>query len=328
MLAHSLSIYLKLLDYPDKTRKLHLKPTPYTGGIAILIINIFLIKLNIYDTEIKNLIIFSSTIVLLGFLDDKYTLEVLTRVLFQIASIFLVVNQGFLISNLGQIFSIHALTLGTFSILFTIICVAIVINAFNYIDGIDGLAASLFVNSIFVTAIFVYLEHNYIENVTQMLFIISIPVIVFFLFNVSFLRLPKLFLGDNGSLLLGFTLSFLLIYLCQNKELIASGLIIWVVGLVFFDFFSTNILRIIKKKSIFVGGQDHLHYFLNEKIGFAKTIIFMNILNVLLSSYGYFIWKLYGDLFSIINFTIFAFIYLFILNKIAIKKYPRVLKKF
>ena len=218
---------LKLLDYPNRNRKLHLQPTPYTGGVAILIINILLIKFTNYDIQIKNLIIVSSAIVLLGFLDDKYNLQVPLRVFFQVACIFLIIQQGFLVTNLGKMFSNQEISLGAFSIIFTIICVAIIINGFNYLDGIDGLASSLFINSLMITGIFLCLQQNFLQDIKEILIFISIPVITFFLFNIRFFKLPKLFLGDNGSLLLGYFLSFILIYLSQNKGLIEPSLIIW-----------------------------------------------------------------------------------------------------
>ena len=64
---------IKLLDYPNNFRKFHTEPTPYTGGVAIFIINILIIKIigANNDVEINNLLIFSSSIVLLGFIDDR-----------------------------------------------------------------------------------------------------------------------------------------------------------------------------------------------------------------------------------------------------------------
>lgn len=315
-----ISIHLKLLDYPNRNRKLHLQPTPYTGGIAILIINILLIKITNYDIQIKNLIILSSAIVLLGFLDDKYNLQVPIRVFFQVACIFLIIKQGFLITNLGKIFFAQEISLGAFSVIFTIICVAIIMNGFNYLDGIDGLAASLFLNSLMLTGIFLYLQQNFLHDIKEILIFISIPVITFFLFNIKFLRLPKLFLGDNGSLLIGTVLSFLLIYISQTKKLIEPGLIIWIVGLIFFDFFATNISRINKKKTAFTPGTDHLHFFFKKKIGLYKTLLLFNFLNIILAFYGYVIWYSFGNLFSLMNFIIFAIIYLILLNKINFKK--------
>ena len=316
-----LSQKMKLLDYPNNSRKLHLEPTPYTGGIAILIINILVIKImGNYDIQIKNLLIFSSLIVLLGFIDDKYTLRVPTRVILQITFIFLIIQQGFMITNLGEIFADKELYLGPFSILFTIISVAIITNGINYIDGIDGLASSLFLNSIYIMIIYILLDHGYQKNVIELLISISIPALIFFLFNNNLFKLPKLFLGDNGSLLLGFTLSFLLIYLAQNKNLIESGQVIWIVSLIFFDFFSTNISRIIKNKSFFNAGVDHLHFFLKQKIGLTKTLFLMNLINIFLGFYGYAIWYFFGNLISIINFIIFSIIYLFLLNKINFNK--------
>ena len=314
------SRHLKLLDYPNRNRKFHLQPTPYTGGIAILIINILLIKIINYDIQIKNLIIFSSTIVLLGFLDDKYNLQVPSRVFFQVVCIFLIIQQGFLVTNLGKIFSNQEISLGTFSVIFTIICVAIIINGLNYLDGIDGLASSLFINSLIITGIFLCLQQKLFQDIKEILIFISIPVITFILFNLRFLKLPKLFLGDNGSLLIGIMLSFLLIYISQTKKLIEPVLIIWVVGLIFFDFFSTNISRFLKKKTVFTPGTDHLHFFLRKKIGLYKTLFLFNFLNILIAFYGYTIWYFFGNLFSLISFIIFAITYLFLINKINFNK--------
>jgi len=319
-IIYGISKNLKLLDYPNRSRKLHLKPTPYTGGVAILIINILLIKITNYDIQIKNLIILSSTIVLLGFLDDKYNLQVPLRVFFQVACIFLIIQQGFFVTNLGKIFSIQEISLGTFSVIFTIICVAIIMNGFNYLDGIDGLASSLFLNSLMLTGIFLFLQQSFLHDIKEILVLISIPVITFFLFNIKFLKLPKLFLGDNGSLLIGAILSFLLIYISQNKKLLEPALIIWVVGFIFFDFFSTNISRILKKKTAFIPGTDHLHFFLKKKIGLCKTLFLLNFLNILISFYGYIIWFFFGNLFSLINFIICAISYLILFNKINFKK--------
>lgn len=245
---------IKLLDYPNNFRKFHTVPTPYTGGVAIFIINILIIKIigANNDVEINNLLIFSSSIVLLGFIDDKYNLHVSTRVILQIAVIFLVMQQGFIITNLGKIFTAEDIYLGSFSILFTIISVAIITNGINYIDGIDGIASSLFINSILIIIVYIFLDHGNQKNVIEMLISISIPVFIFFFFNNNLFKLPKLFLGDNGSLFLGFILSFLLIHLTQNIKLIESGQVIWIISLIFFDFFSTNVSRIMKKKSFFL----------------------------------------------------------------------------
>jgi hypothetical protein len=108
--------------------------------------------------------------------------------------------------------------------------------------------------------------------------------------------------------------------LAQNKNLIESGQVIWIVSLIFFDFFSTNISRIIKNKSFFNAGVDHLHFFLKQKIGLTKTLFLMNLINIFLGFYGYAIWYFFGNLISIINFIIFSIIYLFLLNKINFNK--------
>ena len=90
------------------------------------------------------------------------------------------------------------------------------------------------------------------------------PICIFLCFNYALFRLPKLFLGDSGSLLLGFIISFVLIYFA-NQKITHPILLAWSVSIFVYEFLAINLIRLKNKKSIFKAGQDHLHHILIKK---------------------------------------------------------------
>ena len=134
----------------------------------------------------------------------------------------------------------------------------LIFNSFNYFDGMDGV---LSFSSISVLLILFFLFPN--ENFNFFLILITIPLIIFLCFNFSLFNLPKMFLGDSGSLLLGFIISFILIYL-SKKSLIHPILLAWSVVIFVYEFLSVNIIRIFYNREIFKAGNDHLHYEIKE----------------------------------------------------------------
>ena len=136
---------------------------------------------------------------------------------------------------------------------------------------------------------------------------------------MSFFKLPKLFLGDSGSLLLGFIVSFLLIYFA-NQNFIHPILLAWSVVIFVYEFLSINIIRLKNKQSPFKAGTDHLHHILFEK---TKSIISANLimffLNIALFLIGYISFLLFNELVSLILFITLSAVFLFLRNLFAIK---------
>ena len=145
---------------------------------------------------------------LIGLLDDKYSLNVGGKLSLQIIPIvYLIIFENLSLTSIGD-YNYFNLELGNFKIPFTLLCVLFLTNSFNYFDGLDGtLSFALFS----VLLILYFLIPNEIIHVY--LITIFMPLVLFLFFNFSLFKLPKLFLGDSGSLLLGFVISFLLIYL-------------------------------------------------------------------------------------------------------------------
>jgi UDP-GlcNAc:undecaprenyl-phosphate GlcNAc-1-phosphate transferase len=310
-----ISYKLKLLDLPNK-RKIHAKPTAFTGGLAISVSYLIAIQLFYITSKDLNLILSIGFLVaIIGFIDDKYNLNTGGKLSLQIIPIFyLIVYENLSLQEIGD-YDYFKLILGSFSIPFSVLCVLFLINAFNYIDGVDG---TLSFTSISVLVILYFLTSD--NNIQLFLITILIPICIFIFFNFSFLNLPKLFLGDSGSLLLGFIISFTLIYFA-NQKISHPILLAWSVSIFVYEFLSINIIRLKNKKKLFVAGQDHLHHILFKK---TKSIFLTNLviffINITFFIIGFFSYRNINELFSLILF-ILCFVLFFILrNKYTVNK--------
>jgi UDP-GlcNAc:undecaprenyl-phosphate/decaprenyl-phosphate GlcNAc-1-phosphate transferase len=303
-----ISYKLDLVDLPNK-RSVHLKPTAYTGGLALCLIYIIALFLFDFSSQKLNLILSISFLVgIVGFVDDKYNLNVGGKLSLQIIPIiYLVILENLSLSQIGD-YNYFKLELNSFSIPFTLLSILFLINSFNYFDGLDGL---LGYTTISVLSILIFLLPN--ENFRIFLIIILIPLLFFLFFNFSIFKLPKLFLGDSGSLLLGFIIAFTLIFIAVEK-LVHPILLAFSVSIFVYEFLSINLIRLKNKKNVFVAGQDHLHHYLfrNTKSIF-KTNLFISLLNIILFIIGYTSFLLISPLASLIIF-VFLFLFYFILR--------------
>ena len=308
-LCGKVSYKLNLLDHPNK-RKIHTNATAYTGGFAISIILIFSIFLfTVSDKNLNIILSIAFLISIIGLIDDKYNLDVSSKLSLQIIPIFyLVVFENLALQQIGD-YNYFKVELGSFVIPFTLMCVLLLINAFNYFDGIDG---TLGFTSISVLIILYFLIPN--QNFQLFLILILIPFAMFLCFNFSLFKLPKLFLGDSGSLLIGFVIAFVLIYLA-NQNLTHPILLAWSVVIFVYEFLSINLIRLKNKKDPLKAGQDHLHHLLlNNTKSIFLTNFFISIMNIILFIIGYLSFLLISPLISLILFITFFLIFLILRN--------------
>ena len=309
-----ISYKLNLVDLPSK-RKIHTKAISYTGGIAISVILVLsILLLEISENNLNNILSIAFLISIIGLIDDKYNLNVGGKLSLQIIPIlFLIIFENLTLNQLGD-YNYFKLELGTFKIPFTLICVLFLINSFNYFDGLDGV---LSFTTISVLAILYFLTSN--QNSQLFLIIILIPISIFLCFNFSLLRLPKMFLGDSGSLLLGFIISFLLIYFA-NQNLIHPILLAWSIAIFVYEFLSINIIRLRDKRNLFKAGQDHIHNILFKKTkSVFLTNFFITLTNIILFIIGYLSFVLISPLTSLILFIALFFIFLILRNQYSMK---------
>ena len=204
----------KLLDRPDRIRKLHKKPTPILGGImafsSFLVINLYIIFLN--DLNKTSFIIFACCLscLTLGLIDDVKRVSYKYKFLILIAIFYLFTSLD---SNL-RINKIYFATLNEnfyldyLSIPFTILCLLLLTNAINLIDGIDGLC-------ILISIIFITWLINTFQNIEPLYIVMIISLIYILYLNLN----KNIFLGDSGSLFLGCLIG-LNIILNYNQEIL------------------------------------------------------------------------------------------------------------
>ena len=310
-----ISYKLNLIDLPNK-RKIHTKGTIFTGGIALstaLVISIFLTDILSHNLNLILSIGFLMSII--GFIDDKFNLNVGGKLSLQIIPIFyLIINQNLYLNHLGD-YHYFKLDLGAFALPFTLISILFLINAFNYFDGMDGTLSFI---TISVLVILLFLNSS--KDLQYFLIIILISLIIFLFFNFSIFKLPKTFLGDSGSLLIGFIVSFILIYIA-NKNLVHPILLAWSVVIFVYEFLSINLIRLKNKKNPFKPGQDHLHHVLFDK---TKSIFLTNFfiisMNIVLFSIGFLSFSLINPLVSLILYPFMFIIFLIFRNKYSKNK--------
>ena len=299
-----LSYKLNLLDIPNK-RKKHSKPIAYTGGIILSFIYVgAIILFSVKIGDLNSIVAIGFLISIVGFIDDKYQLNIGSKLSLQIIPIiYLIILENLNLNQLGE-YDHFILELNSFSIPFTLIAVIFIINSFNYFDGLDG---TLSFTTISVIFILYFLSSD--QDIKLFLITILLPLLIFVCFNFSILKLPKLFLGDSGSLMLGFIIAFTLIHLA-NQNIVHPIILAWSISIFVYEFLSINLIRLQDNRNIFKAGEDHLHHILFKR---NKSIFFTNIListiNILFFIIGFLSFKFVNSFTSLILFVFFFIIF-------------------
>jgi UDP-GlcNAc:undecaprenyl-phosphate GlcNAc-1-phosphate transferase len=252
---------LGLVDEPIG-RKTHSGMVPLTGGVAIY--GAVIIASLITDVWFKNSSLFftaATLIVLLGMLDDKFDLSAKGRLTcqFGVAAIMALAAQNY-ITSLGDITGFGDLYFGLGGYFFTVICVVGVINAFNMIDGIDGLAGGMSL-IVLLAVVFLLLLSNNSQAIMAPMMVIA-AIVPFMAFNLSWrgFKGNKIFLGDSGSMFVGLTIVWLLVDFTQGAQAALRPVAaIWIIGLPLMDMAAIMFRRAKKGRSMLKPDRHHLH---------------------------------------------------------------------
>lgn len=262
-----------LMDEPG-TRSSHLRKIPNLGGIAIFYS--IAVAASVFAFELFELykFLFASMVILLyvGVMDDVVVMRAYKKLVAQIlVAGLLVVGSDVRIRNLFGVFGIYELNYYA-SILFSILTFIILTNAFNLIDGIDGLAGgySVLCSLMFGISYFRLGEYHYPLVVFSAVIVGS--VLGFLYYNLSNYRTNKIFMGDTGSMILGFLLAFTSInfidifidkgiqsvplYHLQTAPAIAVAILI----LPIVDTLNVIFVRIKNRRSLFEADKNHIHH--------------------------------------------------------------------
>ncbi|WP_434654865.1 MraY family glycosyltransferase [Thermoanaerobacterium thermosaccharolyticum] len=255
--AKKLAYKIGAIDIPKDKRRVHKKPVPLIGGLAIYLGTILSILLFLPKSQTNLGIIAGSTIiVVLGIFDDKYELKAKVKLLGQLLASFVVVLSGVRIDWLTNPFGDGMINIGVFAIPLSIFWIVGITNAMNLIDGLDGLAAgiaSISSGSLFVVSL---LNGRYATALITAA--VTGAALGFLPYNFN---PAKIFMGDTGAMFLGFILSAVSIEgAVKSAAAIAIAVPILALGVPVFDTTFAIIRRIANKKPIMEADKGHLHH--------------------------------------------------------------------
>jgi len=284
--------YKELMDLPNQ-RSSHEELTPTFGGISFFLILIFtLVLIQDFDEDNISLNIIAGLTILLftGLKDDLVVISLRSKLLGQLLSVgIFLFNTDFYITNLQGFLGFYEIEM-YFGIALTTIIILSIINVFNLIDGIDGLAASIGVITITIYVVIYYITNEYFFTLIGISLIGSL--MAFLRFNLSSSK--KIFMGDTGSLIIGFivailTVKFLtldtnnlnrLTFIPNNSMFVVASILIFPI----FDTMRVLIVRLIKKKNLLLSDKNHTHHML-LKLGNShiKASFLISIISLILS---------------------------------------------
>ncbi len=274
-----IALKLKAVDWPNAPRKIHKKPIPLLGGLAIFLA-IFLIVLIFFQTKfwfkdnisLRNLIslfIGGGFLMIGGFLDDKYDLKPGFQIIWPILACFSVIVGGmgieFINNPLGEGYiyfnqiKIEVIRINGMPYFFTPIAdiltfvwLMILMYSTKLLDGLDGLVSGLtFIGALTIAGLCI-LTKFFQPDVGLFALVVAGAFLGFLVYNF---HPASIFLGEGGSLFAGFILGSLAIL--SGSKLATTFLII---GLAVFDLINIFFKRILKHKSPFKGDMSHLHF--------------------------------------------------------------------
>ncbi|PQL95666.1 glycosyltransferase family 4 protein [Apibacter adventoris] len=309
-------------------RSSHNKRTPNLGGIAIFYSITIMSSICAYELFSSYIFLFSSIIILffIGLMDDILVVTPNKKLYAQIiASLMISIGSNVRIGSFFGIFGIETLPYGI-SIIFTVIIFIFLINAYNLVDGIDGLASgiALLACCAFIFTFWRLGSINYPMIVLALTIIGSLLAFLRFNFNKKY----KIFMGDTGSMIIGFLLSFMgikflnlflilspfgtPIYHLQSAPVIVIAILI----IPIIDTIGVFIIRILKGNSPFRGDKNHMHHrYLRLGLDHKKVSLIMISENALIILTAYFLRHIKVHLLLLIILTlglIFSFLPLLI----------------
>jgi len=293
-MIRDLALRFRWVDSPEDDRKIHLQPIPRLGGIAIAIaFALPFIGLSLYTNDISlalrddpnlmpALLGGGGIIFCVGVLDDFHGLPAIVKLLGQLAAASFVYWLGVRIEAVSIPFW-QVVDLGWFSAVVMVFWFVLVMNSLNLIDGLDGLAAGVAILAGTTLFVMSMVEGNALAALTLACLVGA--TLGFYVYNVN---PATIFLGDTGSLLLGFVLALVSVHSSQKSyalfSIVAAML---VMALPIFDLAMAVIRRWMVGKPLFGADQHHIHHLLLRKgLSQRSSVLLLYGATTLLSALG------------------------------------------
>lgn len=294
------------IDVPKDDRRIHKKPIPRLGGLAIYIATVTSTLIFMDKTsEMIGILAGGTIIAITGIADDIKPMSAKLKMLLQIVAAGVLIYSGIKIEIVTNPFSdIGYFSLGMLSVPITLLWIVGITNAVNLIDGLDGLSAGVSAISALSLAAISYMAG---DNTTMVISLIIAGSALGFLpynFNPA-----SIFMGDTGALFLGFVLSAVSIEgAVKSATTVAIIVPLLALGLPIFDTTFAMLRRYKNKRPIMEADRGHLHHRLLD-IGFGqrRTVIILYTINALFGTCAIVMYRLsflHSLIFLLVIFTI------------------------
>ena len=270
--------HIGAIDYPNE-RKVHKKPIPRLGGLAIFLS--FLIGYMCFGqvtTQMISILIGSFIIIVLGICDDIKPVPARYKFLVQTIAACIVVFYGHIYIDMVSIFGLE-IVFGAWGYPLAVLLIVSIINAVNLIDGLDGLAAGT--SSIFfltISVIAFYLDRlNGLDVILCVIMLGSTLGFLAYNFNPA-----SIFMGDTGSMFLGFMISVTALLGYKGATVTSLIIPILILFLPILDTILAIFRRLLKGENIGAPDKEHLHHqLLKLNKSTKKTVLIMYAFNLL-----------------------------------------------
>ncbi len=319
--------YRRLTDAPI-SRSSHTVLTPRLGGIAFyIVVMISLYFLKKYDVSDVAYSITPALLILfiIGLKDDLTVLTALTKLISQIIAVgFILMNPAFQITELNGFLNIEEVN-GWYTFPISAFIMIAIINAYNLIDGIDGLATTIGIIIFFMLGLmFNRLEMTFFFGISL---VMIASLLAFLRFNLSSTH-KKIFMGDTGSLIVGLIIAFSVIRLFAVPQSILKTLpfqlenlpliVLAILVVPFFDTARVFTIRIINKKGPFSPDRNHIHHLLIDylKLSHRRASFFVGVFNFTFIVIFVFLGTVIGNWKLLLIFITFAIIFVYFFYRI------------
>lgn len=278
-----LAIHIGAVDKPN-ARKVHTKIMPRMGGLAIYVSFFVVLFLSQSMTQqLLGLFLGGTVLVIVGIIDDMKDIPAKVKLCGQIVAACIVVAFGVRVDFMTNFFHGDTFFLSVFSIPVTIIWIVSIINAVNLIDGLDGLAAGISIIAAITMAIVGYASGQ--TAMASMAMILIGATLGFLRYNF---HPAKIFMGDTGSMFLGYSLAvFAVLGVAKSFTLLSLVTPILVLAIPILDTLFAIIRRKMNHKPIFKPDKHHLHHcLLNYGFSHRDTVLIIYAVSAILALCG------------------------------------------
>lgn len=272
-----MALKFNILDLPDGKIKNHKLPTPYLGGFAIYVPFITVLAIAYpFQNQILWLLLGCTFLLFVGLIDDLKVMTPIQKFAGQIIAVICFLKGGF---SLKTYFFLNG-----FNLLFSVFWMLSVINAFNLIDVIDGLAAIVSIFAAFSFLIIAFLFKQYYLTILLLAFLA--PLLVFFFYNKS---PAKIYLGDAGALFIGgFFAALPQLFNWSDRHYIAYYVPIIILAIPLLELFFLVIIRTFNGIPFYKGSPHHFAIYLKNKgWSVSKILYFISFLSLILASVSF-----------------------------------------